>query len=413
MSSETLSFMMERVGHLAGLANWPDATLPITGLVTEFIPEMCKIPYDLIYRDDPVAMAETTLLIQEYIDFDIVIANLDIYNFEAENMGQAMGFFRDACPDIDRSDYFIHGREDLDKIKFQGLDSGRMRYLIDFCRAWTKYTGVPYAATFLAFSAPWTLGCNIYGLDNLVLATMDDPEFVHEMMDRIVRDVHVPMFKALKQELPEMSELMLADAFGVPPMITVDIAEEFIKPYVDLENELLAPEGISATSTAYFGCRLYEGDDRRRYEEFIAHVNKAMFFLDPDVEALSMEYGRRRANELGVLLHTGIQATYAQSATPAELVERTKEYCLKAREGALTPAFYWIANVPARCPVENVMATTHAARIYGAPGATADTPYTEPEYLPFEEFLKYKIENNTEGYTFDWLKHSQYSYLLQ
>ena len=413
MSSESKSFMWERVGHLAGLANWPNTMMPITGLVTEFIPELCKIPYDLIYRDDPAAMAETTLLVQEYIDFDLIIANLDIYNFEAENMGQKMGFFKNACPDVDRADYFIKGPEDLDKIRFQGMDSGRLRYLVDFCKAWTKYTGVPVAASSLAFSAPFTLACNIYGLENLVMDTIDDPEFIHEMMRRVVEDMHAPMFAALKQELPEMESISLADAFGTPPMITPEIAEEYIQPYVDRENELLNPLGISATSTAYFGVSQFQGEDRRRYEEFVAHVNQAYFFLDPDAHNLGVKYGRNRANELGVLLHTGIGATFAENSTPAEIVTRTKDYCLKARENALTPAFYWIANVATHCSVENVMAATHAARIYGAPEATADTPYTEPEYPPFVDFIKYKMENNVEGYTFDWLKYSEYSYLLK
>ena len=35
-----------------------------------------------------------------------------------------------------------------------------------------------------------------------------------------------------------------------------------------------------------------------------------------------------------------------------------------------------------------------------------------PEFLSFEEFLKYKLKNNPEEYTFEWLKKSAYSYLL-
>lgn len=46
-------------------------------------------------------------------------------------------------------------------------------------------------------------------------------------------------------------------------------------------------------------------------------------------------------------------------------------------------------------------------------GADENTPYTEPDFLPFEEFLKNKMQNNTEGYTFDWLKKSGYKDLLQ
>ena len=64
------------------------APVLMTALVTELIPELCGVPYDYLLRDDPVAMAECTLLVQEYLDLDLIIANLDIYNFEAEAMAR-------------------------------------------------------------------------------------------------------------------------------------------------------------------------------------------------------------------------------------------------------------------------------------------------------------------------------------
>ena len=69
--------------------------------------EMCirDRPYDYLLRDDPVAMAECTLLVQEYLDIDLIIANLDIYNFEAEAMGAELKFYPDHCSDIVRSNY--------------------------------------------------------------------------------------------------------------------------------------------------------------------------------------------------------------------------------------------------------------------------------------------------------------------
>lgn len=151
------------------LANWPNADVPSMALVTGLIPELCGVLYDYVLRDDPVAMAETTLLVQEYLDVDTIIANLDIYNFEAEAMGAEVKFYPDHCADIVRGHYFIKGREDLGKIRFGGLDMGRFPYLIKYCEAYKKYTG---ADTFPMFSAPWTLAGNLYGVDNLVLDTV-------------------------------------------------------------------------------------------------------------------------------------------------------------------------------------------------------------------------------------------------
>ena len=135
MTQSKMTFLLERLQTLQNLANWPNANVPVTALVTEYIPELCKVPYDYLFRDDAKAMAECTLLVQEYLKLDILTANMDVYNFEAEAMGAKIKFFPDHCPDFDRSDYFIKDAADLDKIRFGGLDQGRFPYLIEYCKA--------------------------------------------------------------------------------------------------------------------------------------------------------------------------------------------------------------------------------------------------------------------------------------
>ena len=96
--------------RLQGMAAWPGAEVASFALVTELIPELCRVPYDYLLRDDPEGMAECTLLVQEYLDVDMILANLDVYNFEAEAMGAEVKFYPDHCADIVRSNYFIKGR---------------------------------------------------------------------------------------------------------------------------------------------------------------------------------------------------------------------------------------------------------------------------------------------------------------
>ena len=113
------------------------APVLMTALVTELIPELCGVPYDYLLRDDPVAMAECTLLVQEYLDLDLIIANLDIYNFEAEAMGAELKFYPDHCSDIVRSNYFIKDRKD--PVSYTHLSYARMSvqkacYVLDVIR---------------------------------------------------------------------------------------------------------------------------------------------------------------------------------------------------------------------------------------------------------------------------------------
>ena len=94
------SFFPKTLAHLGGIASWPKADVPVTALVTELIPGLCRVPYDYLFRDDPAGMVECTLLMQEYFDLDLIFANTDVYNFEGEAMGAPTKFYPDHCPDF-------------------------------------------------------------------------------------------------------------------------------------------------------------------------------------------------------------------------------------------------------------------------------------------------------------------------
>lgn len=407
MEAPKMNFAIKAVMNLANLANWPNAKVANTALITEFIPEICKVPYDLLFRDDAVAMAECTLLVQEYLGLDLLTANMDVYNFEAEAMGAKIKFYPDHCPDFDRSEYFIQTPEDLEKIKFTGLDKGRFPYLIKYSEVYKKYTGLD---SFPIFSAPWTLAANLYGLDNLVMDCYDDPEFVETFLNKIVDDFHVPMYKELSKVIPGLREIALVDAMVTVPMVDMRIVQKFIKPNLERLMEKLEMPNVSLLDTAFFGSAQLNESDRKIFEDFIVYANGRYFCSDPDVAILTPEYARQRANDYMLPLQTGINATLIQFGTEEEIVERVKHYVLAGKNGP-TPCVFFHNNIAPNAPIENVMTAIHAVEVYGAPGADENTPYTKPEYPTFEEFLKEKIANNDMGYTFDWLKKSGYAYL--
>lgn len=405
--TEEKNFLSYSAATFENLANWPDADIPLMALVTELIPELCKVPYDYLLRDDPAAMVECTLLTQEYLNLDTIIANLDVYNFEAEAMGAKLRFYPDHCSDIDRSEYFIKGSEDLDKIKFKGLDTGRFPYLLRYCDAYKKCTG---ADTFPMFSAPWTLAGNLYGVDNLVMDTMEDPEFVTEFLNRIVDDFHVPMFRALAEVLPGFHQVSLADAFASIPVVTPEIIKKFIRPSLERLMDKLNMPGITMQDTAFFGTAQLSGEARKEYEEFIIWSNDMFFCIDPDLTELTPEYARGIATEHMVPLMAGIAAKQVEFGTVEETVEIIKNFVVKGKQGP-TPLFFFFNNLSPKTSIDKLLAATKAVRIYGAPGADENTPYELPEIITFEDFLKKKLENNPAGYTFEWLEKSGYSYL--
>lgn len=334
--------------RLQGMAAWPGAEVASFALVTELIPELCRVPYDYLLRDDPEGMAECTLLVQEYLDVDMILANLDVYNFEAEAMGAEVKFYPDHCADIVRSNYFIKGPQDLDKIKFKGLDTGRFPYLLRYCRAYKKYTG---AETF-------------------------------------------PM--------------SLADAFASVPVVTPAIVREFIKPSLERELEKLDMPGIVLQDTAFFGTAQLSGAARKEYEDFIVWSNNMFFCIDPDLTELTPEYAREVANAHGVPLMAGIAAKQVEFGEIPETVSIIKDFVLKGKKGP-SPLIFFFNNLSPRTSTDKLLAATRAVRVFGRPEADENTAYEIPENISFEKFLEDKMKNNPEGYTFHWLEKSGYA----
>lgn len=401
MPEQRPNFMVPHLMNLGGLANWPNANVVRTALVTELIPELCQMPYDYLFRDDAKAMTECTLLVWEWLDLDILTANMDVYDFEAEAMGAKMRYFPKNCPDFDRSEYFIKGPEDLDKIKYPGFGAGRFPYLVQLNQYQLQYVQFP---AFPVMSAPWTLAGNLYGLDNLIMATVEDPDFVHAFLDKLVDDFLIPMWDDIIDNFPGVDTMQLVDAFVTVPMVTPDIIEEFIRPaLVRLNNGTKQKLGL--LDTAFFGQSMLPPSERARFEEFVCWSNGRFFCSDPDVAILTPEYARRRANEVKLPLQTGVDAKLIEFGTKEEIIARIKQYALVGKNG-ITPCIFFFNNFGPRTPEESMQVAMQALKIYGAPGADVNTPYVDPEFVSFKDFVKNKMADNVEGYSFDWVEKS-------
>jgi hypothetical protein len=97
-------------------------------------------------------------------------------------------------------------------------------------------------------------------------------------------------------------------------------------------------------------------------------------------------------------------------ASTDEVIAKVRHYVLAGKAGP-SPLIFFFNNIAPGVPIENVWAAINTVEIYGAPGADENTPYKQPEFLPFEDSLRQKMANNDEGYSFDWLKLSGYSHL--
>lgn len=187
-------------------------------------------------------------------------------------------------------------------------------------------------------------------------------------------------------------------------MVTVDIIEEFVRPALE---RLVDGAGhrLPLLDTAFFGQSRLNEADRKRFEEFVMWSNGRFFCSDPDVAVLTPEYARRRADEVLLPLQTGVDAKLIEFGTKEEIIERIKHYTLAGKNG-LTPCIFFFNNFTPKTSEENMQIAMQALKLCGAPGANENTPYIDPEFISFKDFLKRKIANNVEGYSFDWLEKS-------
>ena len=396
--------IMRFAGHLA-----PSAPIPTYAQVNEYIPEICGLPYDYLFGKAGTAMAECTLLAWEYTGLDVLSSNHDFYNFEAESIGAKVNYYEKHIPDIDRNDFFIKDKDDLKKIKFRGLDSGRYRYLIEYCHAYTKYIGLD---VFPSFCAPWSLASNLYGLENLVVAAMTEPEFVHDMLRRIVFDLQGPMLKAMAAEIPGFASISVADAWCSLPMVSQNLHDEFVAPYTLMLPEAMGSD-VPVTNSGIWGSSFLTGKARDKFMDFVVSMSGYATAFDPDQDIVGVRYYREYADRVCAPVLLGFSTTLLRDGSIEEIVERTKRYTLIGKDGA-TPMLFFYNNIAPNTPIDNIRASIAAVRTYGEPNATEFTPFKLPEKAEsFEDFLKRKLKNNPEGYTFNWLSVSKYAHLMK
>lgn len=399
------AFIPPRLMKLGGIANWPDADVPLGAQVNEYIPATCKVPFDYLFRDDPVAMAECTLLVWEYIGVDLLVLNTDCYNFEAETLGAKIAFYEDHIPDVDRANLFIRDEGDLDKITFTGFEGSRIPYLVEYCKAYKKFSGLD---TVPSFSGPWSVAANLYGLENLIVDAVCEPEFVHEFLNRLVQDFMIPFHKALAELIPGMQGTTLADAIGSPPLVSLDMFKEFVVPYANDLLDSYDANGILKYNGVW-GISEYDGEERDDFVRQLIAAEGTLGVFDPDVMLVGPEYYRKIADEQLAPLMFGLSTNLLQDGTPQEVAESVKRYVLGGKAG-ITPFLMFLSNIAPATPAINIKAAVDATHAYGAPGATEDTSF-EPdgEVESFEDFLRAKIASNDEGYTFAWLEKSGYA----
>ena len=189
---------------------------------------------------DPEKHVLSQILAMERYGHDLPCAFADSYNVEAEALGCRLQFFEDRLPEIvERS---VKEPADLARLRVPDPHSaGRMPWIFEVNGLLAEHLGglvSPYAAV----SAPFSLACSIRGYENVIADIAADPEFAHSLMEFCTQ---VSTAYAREQLAGAAMSVSLIDAWASPPLVNMEIFDEYVLPYTSRAIGAVTPPGAN------------------------------------------------------------------------------------------------------------------------------------------------------------------------
>ena len=329
--------------------------VPVTAQMHEFVAHELGLPATEFYTR-PDVLVPAILAVQQAYGLDIASITFDVYNIEAEALGQKLVTGEDQLPDIDRGMPLIRDRADLALIKTPDFRvAGRFARVLEVHELFRELTGLEPTLT---FCAPFTLAANLRGLEQLIFDIYVDPEFARDLLHRITEEVLAPWIRCQQERFPRAAKVSGADAVASLPLVNLGILRDWAAPSILRLRELCGPGVYVANwvGESYLSDPTEMLDLKRQVcPDFVEGQ-------DPDVERLGPAVYRAYADEHRLPLVLGIGASFMAQATPEAVMRRVGEY-LRAGAPQGRCGLY-LCNLGPTTPPENVRAALQAARAY-------------------------------------------------
>ncbi len=374
------------------LAGKTDA-VPIVAQINEHVVKLCGGDMREAYTN-AARFVEMNLAVFEYYQLDIPGFYYDIYNIEAEALGQRLNWESDRMPDIDRQHLLIREHSDLDRLRAPDFKkAGRMPFVLEVMRRCYDL-GLPVR---IRFCSPFSLAVNIRGIENLLIDILTAPPFAHRLLTFLTDEVLIPWVQAQREAIGQpLSPASGADAAASPPIVTVEILEDFVMPYILRMNERIG----NVTGVGYWGYSYLYQNPVKFYKmlELMASVSpKVLNCLDPDVARTGPEPYAEYSWEKKMSLRLGLDTLLLQEGPLAKIAERCRRYVMAgSRTESLVISFN---DVSIHTPPRNVHSAVAAVRHFGRL-PVKDRPlesFQPPKVESFADFLKRRVDMGSEA----------------
>lgn len=360
-----------------------DNHLDIGAQINDHSAYLFGVSADVFFKDADI-FTQAQLLVTDYYKLDTLSNFWDVYNVEAEALGQKIVYYPDGLPDIDRTQRLLSRPSDLDRLHPPDpYKSGRMPWIHKINRNFLEATGKLDRAY---FTAPFSLAANIRGYQSLVEDMLMRPAFAHRLFEFLCDEVLAPHIEVMREKAGIPDLLMDGrDAWASPPMITLDMMDEYVVNYT---NRLRDKVGGNLITRGNWG-----DAKSRDVERFFAQKTKcspgSLSVLDPDLYEIGPERVREYAHQHNLFVTAGVDAALLHSGPVEAIVERIKSYIENfARDGR---CLIHLNQIPLATPSEHVHAAVAACHTYGRyPIAENldDVQFEIPEREDFSDFRK-------------------------
>ena len=339
----------------AAMRGIPDR-VPVYAQIHEFVRKELGVSAKEFYTT-PEILVPGTLEITAQYGLDVPFVDYDVYNIEAEALGQEVVYSESHVPDVDRTRPLIRDRSDLSKIRTPDFDSdGRFPQVLEMNSLFKELTGVEPV---LQFCAPFSLAANVRGIEPLLMDIYGDPDFVRSLFDRLTEEVIAPWIQHQKEHFPDAKSICGSDATASLPIVNLHILRDWVVPYILRLREWCGPEVYVPN---WVGERYLENP-----EEILAlKLMVCPDFLegqDPDVETLGPMLYKEYAEQREVPLVLGVGASFMALSTPEEVANRVRQYVeVGGKNGRFA---LYLCNLGPTTRRENVKAAVDTVVTYG------------------------------------------------
>jgi uroporphyrinogen-III decarboxylase len=197
--SKDFSHFQEGAERLHRAMNGPAEAAPVLAQMHEFAAHWFRIPRREFFSR-PELLVPALLETQREFGIDVAAITFDVYNIEAEALGQVLVWTEEGMPDVDRSRPLIRDRQDLSKLRTPDFErAGRFPQVMEMLSLFQRLTGLEPT---LSFCAPFSLAANLRGIERLLIDIHEDPAFARALMDAVTQEVLAPWILYQKRRFP-------------------------------------------------------------------------------------------------------------------------------------------------------------------------------------------------------------------